>query len=253
MRRNLIFCFALAVFLATGTFSTALAQDDPVQGDGLTGPEQRIERHLDRLDSRLDLTEDQERRIRALLESHAAEMREWRENNDEASREERRAQARQAMAALHGEISGILTSEQSAQMEEMHQRMKQRMGNDRGEHRRHIREHMRDDRGERRHMRGSLMQELDLSDEQKEQLRALREAHRAEMKTWREEHADATREERRALMRERAEQHRAALMHVLTEEQKEQFELLRSEQRQKMQERRDKMQERRESRQERRK
>lgn len=205
MKRILYGFIALAaVVMVTGLFagSEALAQRGPKHHE----PGQRLDRHLQMMDERLDLTDEQETQIRALLEEHAAEMRAWRDDDD--SRDERRAHRHESMTALREEVHALLTEEQAEKLKAMHERLQDRP---------------------RDHRKANRFEELNLSDAQKEQLRELRETQRAEIKEWREANPEATREDWRERMRSQAEEHRAAMAEILTDEQRQQLEELRAE------------------------
>jgi len=68
--------FSLMAAIAFGVaVSPAAAQNRPAEGRQ-PDPAQRIERQVERLDERLNLTDAQEQQIRQALEEHAREMRE---------------------------------------------------------------------------------------------------------------------------------------------------------------------------------
>lgn len=144
------------------------------------------------MDERLDLTDEQEGRLRSLLEEHADAMRSWREDNDDVEREERRAHMRESMTALRQDVATILTDEQTEKLEAMHERMQ-----DRREDRRDRRDHRKD------HRKAEVFEQLGLTDAQKEQLQRLRESNHAEMQAWREANPNATRSDVRERMRAR--------------------------------------------------
>ena len=77
--------------------------------------------------------------------------------------------------------------------------------------------------GQRGGQRGAILEQLDLSDTQKEQLQALREEHRTEMQTMRQG-GELDRESMQAIR----EEHRDAIQSLLTDEQKASLEEMRA-------------------------
>lgn len=91
-------------------------------------------------------------------------------------------------------------------------------------------------RGEQRDILASTLMKLNLTEEQNEKIKPIREKQMAEMKALRE-NTEVPREEMWQKARELNEKHRAALMEILTEEQKAEVERLMAEARQQMRER----------------
>ena len=140
---------------------------------------------------RLDLTDEQKEQLQALRKEHVEARREQREAMAAMGKEQREA------------VMNILTEEQQGALKEMRDRRGKFF--DRHDMRRG---------GKGRHdaQRGGqgAFSRLDLTDEQKEQFKELRKAHRAEI-------------------RETRKGHRTALESVLTDEQKEQLEAMKDE------------------------
>jgi Spy/CpxP family protein refolding chaperone len=131
---------------------------------------------------RLDLTEEQEEQLQALRKEQRESMREQRETMAAMGEEQREA------------VMNILTEEQQETLEEMRGR-----------------------RGKFFDRRGGMgaFSRLDLTDEQKEQLQALRKEQRESMR------------EQREAMAAMGEEQREAVMNILTEEQQETLEEMR--------------------------
>ena len=143
---------------------------------------------------RLDLTDEQKEQLQALRKEHMEVRREQREAIAAMGKQQREA------------VMSILTEEQQETLKEM--RAKRGKFFDRrgweGKDRHDMR---RDGKGRHEARRGGqgAFSRLDLTDEQKEQFKELRKAHRAEI-------------------RETRQGHRAALESVLTDEQREKLE-----------------------------
>ena len=174
MKKKWIISAAAALMLG-GLITVAVAQG----GKGMwerRQPTARMAEHL-------DLTEEQQKQLRELRREHRGAMREQRET----------------MASMRGEqlqaIMEILTDEQLEALKEM-----------RSGHGGFFAERGRWGRGEGGHGRRgggkSAFARLDLSGEQREQIKELRQEHRTEM-------------------RETRKKHRTALENVLTDEQRE--------------------------------
>lgn len=130
---------------------------------------------------RLDLSDEQKEQLKALREQRRGEMQERRQSGERPTREEIEAH----QAQIRSDLENILSSDQLAVLDEIKEK--------RGE---------RGKRGHRGHHLGRALRQLDLSDDQQEQLKALRQEHRAEMKERRESGQKPTLEE--------IEAHRAA-------------------------------------------
>ncbi len=125
----------------------------------------RMDRGMERMAEKLDLSEDQKGELHDLMDAHRDQMGsiEWRTEEGERNPEARQ-QAREARQALNEEIAEILDAEQAEKFEAMQ--------NQRG-HRRGGRHHGR--------AMGRQLRGLDLSDEQREQIKtAMRETRESE-------------------------------------------------------------------------
>jgi Spy/CpxP family protein refolding chaperone len=150
----------------------------------LAKPDHNPSQHLA---EKLELSSDQQVQVSALFEAHRETIR------AEGSRE--RGDRREARMALHAEIRELLNTEQAEQFDNLLQRQQ------RGYKGRNHRDHAG---------KGGMFQALDLSDEQRSELRTLMREHR--------DQEGAGRSELREQMRE-----------ILTEEQIAQLEAARAE------------------------
>ncbi len=173
---------AAAVALALGALITVAVADHGGKRGDHGGAMARVLEHL-------DLTDEQKEQLRDLRQEHMGAMQAQRETMAAMRKEHREA------------VQEILTEEQQETMEEMRSR---RGG--------FFREHggWGKDRCEMRRGGKGAFSRLDLSDEQKEQLKELRQEHRAEM-------------------RETRKKHRTALENLLTPEQREKLEEMKDE------------------------
>ena len=171
-----------SVALALGALATVAVAE---RGGKMREHRQPAMRMLDHL----DLTDEQQAQLQALRERHEEAMRELRENMAAMNEEHREA------------LMNILTAEQREAMKEMRGKRGKFFGRRGGE-------------GKGRHdmqRRGQgAFSRLDLTAEQREQLKELRQKHRT-------------------AMRETRQKHRTALESVLTDEQREKLEMLKDE------------------------
>lgn len=108
---------AFALVLSTGVF----AQDEFQRGHHKKG--QRFEKHLDKMESELELTSDQVDRIKIIHQSKEKEIQVV--NDEKLTADERR----EKLIAIHKqereEVKQILTKEQQMKMQELHQKRKE--------------------------------------------------------------------------------------------------------------------------------
>ena len=170
------------VALALGALATVAVAE---RGGKMREHRQPAMRMLDHL----DLTDEQQAQLQALRERHEEAMRELRENMAAMNEEHREA------------LMNILTAEQREAIKEMRGKRGKFFGR-------------RGWEGKGRHdmqRRGQgAFSRLDLTAEQREQLKELRQKHRT-------------------AMRETRQKHRTALESVLTDEQREKLEMLKDE------------------------
>ena len=148
---------------------------------------------------RLDLSDEQKEQLKALRAERREEMREKRQSGERPTREEMAAHWTQ----MRADLAEILDTDQLAVLDEIQERRGERG--------------MRGKGNKRGHRLGGTLRQLDLSDDQKEQLKALRQEHRAQRKASRESGERPSLEEIEA---HRAEA-RARLEAILTPEQRE--------------------------------
>lgn len=152
---------------------------------------------IDRLNEKLNLSDEQTATITSLVEQHRAYMQnevQWRDANGELNTETR-GEVRAAREALHEEILTVLDADQAAKFEQMEKRRKQREGGhprrDRIAHalaqldlseeqQAQIETLMDERRAQRMESRESMRSDIDaiLTEDQRAQLDAMREAHR---------------------------------------------------------------------------
>ncbi|HVA01844.1 MAG TPA: hypothetical protein VMV34_09325 [Terriglobia bacterium] len=100
-----------------------LPQDGGQQMHRQRGPEQQ----LARLSQKLNLTDDQQAKIKPLLEDQHKQMMALREDSS-LSREQRRAKFQDIRKQTFEKMNPILSSEQQKQLQEMHQMRHERRG-----------------------------------------------------------------------------------------------------------------------------
>lgn len=168
------------------------------------------ERHLARLQENLDLTDAQVADLRAIFEEQHAKFQALRDDTPE-DREARRETFRELRAETHQRISAVLTEEQQERLEELG-RSHGRFHGPRGGH------------DPERHL-ARLQEELDLTDEQVAELRAIFEDQRAKFEALHERAPDDPDARHEAFGELHAEIHERVSA-VLTEEQRQRLEEL---------------------------
>jgi len=148
---------------------------------------------------KLDLSDEQWASIKELLEARKAHMKQYRASGERPTKEEMQARRE----AMKQSFEAILTPDQLARLEEMKANVKGRSG-----------------RRPRLRERGFGLKGLDLSDDQKAQLKVLRQGMAEERKARRASGERPTREE----MKANHEAMQAAIAHILTPEQRQQLE-----------------------------
>ena len=148
---------------------------------------------------KLDLSDEQWASIKELREERKAHMEQYKASGERPTKEEMQARRE----AMKQSFEAILTPDQLARLEEMKANVKGRSG-----------------RRPRLRERGFGLKGLDLSDDQKAQLKVLRQGMAEERKARRASGERPTREE----MKAHHEAMQASIAHILTPEQRQQLE-----------------------------
>jgi len=213
-RLTLSAVFALAVGLITTAPIEAQNQRPADRPD-------RLEQRLAYLDEELDLTDQQEQQVRAILTVQREKLRGSMEERRAASREERRTYMSEQRDSMLTELEVILNPDQLERLEELRPEEGRMLRGRQGR---------RGPRGRQDRIgRNGLSDRLDLTEDQQTQIRGLIQAQREEMSSWREANPDATRDERMAQLREQRDETRSAIRDVLTPEQIERLDELEDE------------------------
>jgi len=192
MRKKLTTMFACLALSAT-----MLAQAPQVQGaQGARGHAHAAGRVFEGL----NLTADQKTRLQSLLQEQRSQMQALR-NNTSLTAEQKKQQSRELRKTNHEQLLAILTPEQQAQLKQMHQ---QRAGR---------RASFND---------GRRFQALNLTAEQKSQLKPIFESTRQEMKALRGD-TSLTPEQKREKMQQIRQNQMTQLKSILTPEQQQQL------------------------------
>ncbi len=205
MKRYLNFRFTLLLPLFALLALPTLAQRP---GPGPNGP---------RMAQVLDLTDAQKEQLKTLRENQRETFRDWREANPNATREDARAWRENQRATHEAALRNILTSEQQTKLDNLQARAEARRA-ERGERGQRGDRRMRGERGPR----GDAA--LNLSDDQKEALKSLREEQRTAFQDWRDANPNATREDAQAWRASQREVTKTQLEDILSTEQLQQIE-----------------------------
>lgn len=166
-------------------------------------PSERARPRLDRLQSALDLTDDQVAQIEAIITSTRDQLSPIHEQvrDGSLSREDARTQIEAIRADKKAQIEAVLTSEQAEQFAELRQQHGRQFNRQR------------------------LAEFLNLTDDQKTQIETLMQTRKDDLKSIREqvEAGTLTREEARTQIQALRESERDQITALLTEEQLEQF------------------------------
>jgi protein CpxP len=130
--RNSIFTFAYGVVLMVGMAGAAVAQDN-APGNGVQQPSARqqlqhihtpqsIDQELARLTKDLELTPEQQKQVRPLLQKHHDRIQALLDKNPNASRQELGPQIHAISDDTHHEIHALLTDHQRELEKAMQQR-----------------------------------------------------------------------------------------------------------------------------------
>ena len=123
------FTVGLTGMLALGITGIAMAQENAPQrqapnqaGQGIHGPGS-IDQELDRLTKDLELTPNQRKQIRPLLEEHHDRIQALLDNNPKLSREDLGPQIHAISDETHHQIEALLTEHQKQLAKAMQKRM----------------------------------------------------------------------------------------------------------------------------------
>lgn len=89
-------------------------------------PEQRAQKHVDRLNQEVSLTEDQKSKVYELALAKAKKVDEARTQNQSADKGALKKQMKSTQNDFHEELKSILTPEQLATLKAKHQEMKKK-------------------------------------------------------------------------------------------------------------------------------
>ncbi|MEO0625715.1 MAG: hypothetical protein AAFY91_01925 [Bacteroidota bacterium] len=205
------------LFLALSLFALTFATVDAQRGqrsERRADMQARVEQRLQQLSEELDLTNDQIAHLKDFAETEGAALRERVRNTDD--REVKRDLASAYMQAFQAEVEATLTPEQQDELDGMRE--------DRQEEAQERRQAMR---ARAQEQLVELVEELDLTADQRSQLNAFVESQQAAKQE--ELAAATTRQEQADIHRSYAEAFKAELDTVLTEEQQAQLEEIRQE------------------------
>lgn len=107
--------------------ATQQPQDKPVMKRGGGQRLGGLERRLQRLSSRLNLSEDQKKQIRPILDEEVGQLKNLR-NDTKLSREEKRTKFKEIANATFDKIQQLLTPEQQKKHDELRQQALERRG-----------------------------------------------------------------------------------------------------------------------------
>jgi Spy/CpxP family protein refolding chaperone len=99
-------------------------------GRGMGDPDQ----HLKMLTKQLNLTADQQAKIKPILEEQHSKMQQWMQSNQNASQEDRRAQMKQWHDETTSRVREVLTPDQQKKFDQMQQNMMEHHHGGHGNH-----------------------------------------------------------------------------------------------------------------------
>lgn len=132
MQKLLNGAFLFLFLFGLGAYALQSPQGGPPPQGGGRGPMSTADQLKD-LTDKLSLTDDQQTKVKTILEDTRAQMQKLR-GDDSLSQEDRMAKGRALREAANGKIRDVLTDDQKKKFDQMEQdrrdRMKQRQGGD---------------------------------------------------------------------------------------------------------------------------
>ncbi len=122
-----VFGATLGIFLA---WSAALAYQNAgaqTQGPGKRSPEEMMNRRMNMLSKRLNLTDDQKGKIKPLLENELKQAQELRQDTS-LSRPQKRAKFLELRKSTNSQIRALLNTDQQKKFDEWQEQMQQGRG-----------------------------------------------------------------------------------------------------------------------------
>jgi protein CpxP len=117
----------LGVFLAWGTASAFQNAGAQGQRPGKRSPEEMMNRRMDMLSKKLNLSDDQKAKVKPLLENELKQVQELRQDTS-LSRQQKRTKFMDLRASTNSQIRALLNADQQKKFDEMQEQMKQRRG-----------------------------------------------------------------------------------------------------------------------------
>ncbi|HYG99594.1 MAG TPA: hypothetical protein VD837_10720 [Terriglobales bacterium] len=176
-------------------------------GGGHRGMGMDPSRRLDRFGQGLNLTDEQKAKLQPLFEQQRTQMQALRQDTS-LTPEQKRTKMKELRDANHQKVMAILTPEQQQKMQQMFAK--------------HGRKGM-----DRWSQLGRMVEQLNLSDEQKSKLQPLFEQQRTQMQALRQD-TSLTPEQKRTKMKELRDANHQQVMAILTPEQQQNLESMRA-------------------------
>jgi Spy/CpxP family protein refolding chaperone len=167
-------------------------------------PTRKAERGPARMFQQLDLTADQRAKVQSILQSERSQVQALRSNTS-LTDEQKKQQVRELRKNDHQQLLAVLTPEQQAKLKQLHSQRKGRAGAFRS---------------------GRGFQALNLTDQQKQQLKPVFQSTRQQMQALRSD-TTLTPEQKREKMKEIRQNQMAQMKSILTPEQQQQLHQMR--------------------------
>lgn len=214
-----IFLSAFALMLVTAAVQ---AQTDTTQHPNREWHQGQGQRDMYQ---QLNLTADQQTKVQALRESFRKQMEDLRSQN--LSDDDRRTKMQALREQQRTQMDAILTPDQKTQLDKLRSERREQMGNQRNDDStgRHNRQSFNNRKGGR-----NMQKELNLTYDQQAKIKNIRADFKSKAETVRNDQS-LTQDQKRAKFRELMQQQRDQMKTVLTKEQLDKWQQLRSERR----------------------
>ena len=124
---------ALALSLVPLAFAQNQADQDQQEGHGHGGRHGQMmggnpDQHLQMLTKQLNLTQEQQDKIRPILQDQHTKMQQMMQNNQNASQDDRRSQMKELHENTVSQIKAVLNPDQQKKFDQMQQNMMEHHG-----------------------------------------------------------------------------------------------------------------------------
>ena len=191
----------ILIFMLSALMVTGMSWSQSTESPATTA---KAQRGAARIFQQLDLTADQRAKVQSILQSERSQVQALRSNTS-LTNEQKKQQIRELRKTDHQQLLSVLTPEQQAKLKQLHSEHKGRSAGFRA---------------------GRGFQALNLTEQQKEQLKPVFQTTRQQMQALRSD-TTLTAEQRREKMKEIRQSEMTQMKSILTPEQQQQLQQMR--------------------------